>query len=148
MHIHLWEWYREYIRHGNKRYSIWKPRLPKATRCIVYRHRIEKWCFLGVPITIRLLYQFHFLKSIFIVEAGRATNSTSTIRKTEYDSQCGQWTLMPKTAPLWSTTFYSYHSSKRLRPSSQIYVVCKHRIFMNNCTYSSSDYKWKNVFDC
>jgi hypothetical protein len=50
-------------------------------------------------VTIRLLYQFHFLKSIFTGEAGRATNRTNAIRKTEYDSQRGQRTLMSETAP-------------------------------------------------
>lgn len=55
--------------------------------------------FYSVPITIRLLYQFHFLKSIFTGETGRAA-IMSAIRKSEYDFQCGQRTLMPETAPL------------------------------------------------
>lgn len=55
--------------------------------------------FYSVPITIRLLYQFHFLKSIFTDEIGRAA-ITSAIRKSEYGIQCGQRTLMPETAPL------------------------------------------------
>jgi len=50
-------------------------------------------------ITIRFLYQFHFFKSIFTGEPS-CVPIISAIRKTEYDSQSGQRTLMSETAPL------------------------------------------------
>lgn len=87
--------------------AISRPATPTVEKAHVasYIDEVEGMMFYSVPITIRLLYQFHFLKSIFTGETGRAA-ITSAIRKSEYDFQCGQRTLMPETAPLWSTTFH------------------------------------------
>lgn len=99
--------------------AISRPATPTSERCALHRTqaRIEGWCF-TVPALQSVLYINFIPLKVFLL-ANRIFTScvtiTGAIRKTEYDSQCGQRTLMSETAPLWSTTFYSNYLSDQLR---------------------------------
>lgn len=119
--------------------------IAEEPRVASYIDEVGGIVFYSVPITIRLLYQFHFLKSIFTSETGRAA-ITSAIRKSEYGSECGQRTLMPETAPLWSTTFHSNYLScgpvKKLATNSRClraYKFCERLFLSSNFAFQSNE---------
>lgn len=55
--------------------------------------------FYSAPLQSVFYINFISLKVFLLVSQARAA-ITSAIRKTEYDSQCGQRTLMSETAPV------------------------------------------------
>lgn len=67
--------------------------------------------FYSVPITIRLLYQFHFLKSIFTDKIGRAA-ITSAIRKSKYR------------LPMWAADFNAGAGAAMIDDVSLELLVC------------------------
>lgn len=105
----------------NKRYSARDRRKERArARCIVAR--MERWCFKmhspPPPITIRLSRINFISLRVFLLGRGGVRGRgriASAIRKSEHDSPCGRRTLMPETAPLWSTALYSNHLADQLR---------------------------------